>query len=386
MHVLLLVIGLPSRYSPLEGIFFLDQAKALAKYGHRAGIISINPVSLKHILQKGIGQLGKQSTVEEGVTLEVYRYPSMPKNRTQIIRKLESKGMPEVDAYIKKNGMPDMVHVHNYEAAHLAILVKRKYGIPYVLTEHSTHFLANTVPASLVPYARKAYAESYANLAVSEQFARVMQKFSGQPFRVLENVTDTSLFAPSGKPKTPFAYFSAGGLIPRKNQRLQLEAFARIYPQLAPDTCLWIGGEGPDEAMLKSLAAQLGIAKNVVFTGELNRKAVAEKMQAASAFLLSSLNETFGVVIIEAMSCGIPVVSTRCVGPETIIREEAHGILTDFSVESFADAMLYIYSNREKYSPTLLRQYVEETYSEKAIAGRLTELYLEAVKNTSEKC
>lgn len=382
MHILLLVIGLPSTYSPLEGIFFLDQAKALAKYGHQTGIISINPVSLKDILRKGTQNLGKQSTREDGVTLEVYRYPSMPKNRTQIIKKLESKGVPEVAAYIEKYGKPDVVHVHNYEAAHLAILVKQKYGIPYVLTEHSTHFLANTVPASLVPYARKAYAESYANLAVSEQFAQIMQKFSGKPFRVLENVTDTALFAPSHKPKDRFAFFSAGALIPRKNQALQIEAFARIFPRLAPDTQLWIGGEGPDETKLKTLAAGLGVEKNVVFTGGLTREQVKDRMQAASAYLLSSLNETFGVVIIEAMSCGLPVVSTRCVGPETIIRNESQGLLTDFSVEAFADAMWQLYEYPEKYAAAELRQYVEDTYSERAIAQKLTGVYLEATNQT----
>lgn len=105
-------------------------------------------------------------------------------------------------------------------------------------------------------------------------------------------------------------------------------------------------------------------------------------MQAASAYLLSSLNETFGVVIIEAMSCGLPVVSTRCVGPETIIRNESQGLLTDFSVEAFADAMWQLYAHPEKYAAAELRQYVEDTYSERAIAQKLTGVYLEATNQT----
>ena len=94
-------------------------------------------------------------------------------------------------------------------------------------------------------------------------------------------------------------------------------------------------------------------------------------MQKADCFVLSSFHETFGVVLIEAMSCGTPVLSTKCGGPESIVTNDEVGILSDF--DSFGENMALIYS--KKYNPDTIRKYAVDHFSESVIAEKLTKIY-----------
>lgn len=91
--------------------------------------------------------------------------------------------------------------------------------------------------------------------------------------------------------------------------------FARVLEQY-PDLLLEIGGDGPEKTKLEELVTKLGINKNIKFLGQLTRDEVKNKMnEESSAFVLSSEYETFGVVVVEALALGKPVIATKCGGP-----------------------------------------------------------------------
>jgi len=108
---------------------------------------------------------------------------------------------------------------------------------------------------------------------------------------------------------------------------------------------LVILGRGPEEYKLKQLINKLGLSQNVAFLGF--QENPYKYMKKASVFVLSSLQEGFGNVIIEAMACGVPVVSTNCpTGPGEIIENMKNGILVPVGdQESMAEAILKILQN-----------------------------------------
>lgn len=103
-----------------------------------------------------------------------------------------------------------------------------------------------------------------------------------------------------------------GTLVPRKNVPLLVHAFARLVPDLEPDVRLVLAGadDGDEAARVRSLVTDLGLAGRVVFTGYLTNAELAGLYGGASVFVLPSRYEGFGMILLEAMAAGVPVVCT----------------------------------------------------------------------------
>ena len=102
-------------------------------------------------------------------------------------------------------------------------------------------------------------------------------------------------------------------------------------------------------------------------------------MADSDAFVLSSQYETFGVVVIEALALGLPVIATRCGGPESIVRDEDGLLIPIEDISSLAIAMKTIYDNRLKYNAEEIRTACSDRYSEKSVAEQLKTGYAEIV-------
>jgi glycosyltransferase involved in cell wall biosynthesis len=125
----------------------------------------------------------------------------------------------------------------------------------------------------------------------------------------------------------------------RKNARLLLEAFARVR-RSRPGLTLVVTGESPD-ARIRGWVDELALADAVRFVGYQSPDALVRLYQGALLCLLPSRQEGLGIVVLEALACGTPVVSTRCGGPEAVIEDGETGRLTpNGNAQAFADAVL----------------------------------------------
>lgn len=129
---------------------------------------------------------------------------------------------------------------------------------------------------------------------------------------------------------------TVGNLKEQKNHPLLMRAFADFR---YPEARLMLLGQGAKEAALRALAGELGIADRVIFAGF--HSDPTPFYQTANLFVLSSDNEGFGNVIVEALACGTPVVSTDCPsGPAEILENGKYGRLVPVrDPQALADAM-----------------------------------------------
>ena len=111
--------------------------------------------------------------------------------------------------------------------------------------------------------------------------------------------------------------------------------------------------------------------QQVHLLGKKNRNEVKFEMQQADCFVLSSFHETFGVVLIEAMSCGLPVLSTKSGGPESIIKSSKLGKLCD--LKDLDIEMLKIV--KSNYNSDYIRKYVVNNFSEIPFSQSLSKIY-----------
>jgi glycosyltransferase involved in cell wall biosynthesis len=160
---------------------------------------------------------------------------------------------------------------------------------------------------------------------------------------------------------------NVGRLHPDKDQATLLRGFAQALPRLPSTARLVILGEGRLEASLKGLAAELGIADRVTFTGQV--PGAARYFRAFDLFALSSDHEPFGMVLLEAMVAGVPVVATACGGAREVV--EGAGLLFPLGdAAALADALVevagYSPACRQALGATLQAQ-VQARFTDQAV-------------------
>jgi glycosyltransferase involved in cell wall biosynthesis len=151
----------------------------------------------------------------------------------------------------------------------------------------------------------------------------------GQILELAENGVDTNLWKPIPKEidrGSTVRFLFAGRLVDWKAVDLLLEAFSRIVSS-HPAT-LEVLGDGPERAKLEQLAVDLGLKEKVIFHGWVAQDTATRYFQTADVFVLPSLYECGGAVVLEAMAVGIPVIATRWGGPADYL-DDTCGILVE---------------------------------------------------------
>jgi glycosyltransferase involved in cell wall biosynthesis len=169
-----------------------------------------------------------------------------------------------------------------------------------------------------------------------------------------------------------------GGLIESKRLNLLIEAFARAFNG-NPDVSLVIFGEGPERRRLERMIRDLGQEDRITLMGAQPRSVIAKKMQSCRCFVLPSHHETFGVVYIEAMASGLPIIATRCGGPEHFIHEENGLLIPVDDVQALIGAMRYMYLNFSRYDSNRISGEAKKLFSPESVGKQLMEIYKELI-------
>ncbi len=372
MHVLLLPISYKSKFNLLSAPFFRDQALALKNKGLQLGVLCPLPVSLKSIWRNKLFSFKEESYSDEGISTFISPFLSIPKTPNRARRIRLEKGKELFKKYIESNGKPDIIHVHSFLAGELALWIKNEYKIPYVITEHSSAFERKLLTDSDLKLALKVFENSHTNIAVSQSLSNAIKcYFKELDFQIIPNIVDTDFFNLIVKKQNDdFQFINIAHLNKNKNQLHLIKSFTKVFKGNQFYKLL-IVGQGPEKNNLQNWIDSNTMNSQIRLYGSASREEVRDLLHQSDCFVLSSKIETFGVVLIEAMSCGLPVLSTKCGGPESLITNDDLGVLTDF--DKLAKNM-YCFSTK-KYNSNHIRQYVNNHFSESVIAKQLYKIY-----------
>ena len=123
--------------------------------------------------------------------------------------------------------------------------------------------------------------------------------------------------------------FAIGRLVPQKGFDVLLDAFARLCQSPDFDHRLLLAGDGPERTALEARAAALGLAERVSFLGATDRPLTASLFRGAAVFVLPSRHEPFGIVVLEALAAGTPVVATDVGGVSEFLPVGSHARLVE---------------------------------------------------------
>lgn len=229
---------------------------------------------------------------------------------------------------------------------------------------------------------KRAYREADPALVLSdytERRLRAKYGFDSETFEVVPFPVDTDRFTPTNRdtdpsPEGPVVLFVGRLTDPRKNVELLIEAFATVR-QSVDDARLWLVGDEPDRR-LRDAAERSGSEEAIEFLGPIPNAELPAYYRAADLFAIPSNQEGLGIVGLEALACGTPVVSTRCGGPEQYVEDGRTGYLVDredaSALAERVTALLREDTERERMSAEATAV-IEAAYSESVIADRFVD-------------
>ena len=390
MHVLVIPSWYPTEDAPTQGIYFQEQVQMLRRDGLRMGVVYPEQRSLRRLSWGRLRDHHFQRTQqrEAGVpTLRFHgwnvwwRHPAGVRFRIREAARLAER-------YIERHGVPDVIHAHSARwAGAAAARIGQRFSIPYVLTEHFSGLLRGDVFPSRQPFFREGFRDACGVAAVSTALRDALVTdgvvtdggASKTDIDVHPNPVDPAVFAPpvTAPPEDPFRFLTVTRLDGRKGTATLLRAFAHAFP--APlSVHLNVVGDGPQKTKLRALCQELDLTGRVSFRGVLQREAVRHAYQAAHAFVLASRQETFGVVLIEALATGLPVVSTRCGGPEDIVVPEVGLLVPVEDTAALADALQVLHRRCSTYDAARIRRYAVERFGPEPFCRRTRSFYRRA--------
>lgn len=376
MYTLFISRGYPDDKYKTYGIFEYDQAKALAAQGCKLVYAAIDLRSIRRWRKWGIIKEQK-----DGIDLYTMSLPigGVPKKILSRISILSLKIL--YNKIIKEHGKPDIMHAHFTNSAYAASKLKDANNIPLVVTEHSSQINKENIDEDLYQMAKAAYIKADKLIAVSPALADMIENnFDKRPVYI-PNVVNLDVFDYKEKLESEtFNFVSTGNLVDIKRMDLTIEAFYKAFGK-DPRVRLTIFGQGPERGKLESIIGKHNLQSQVKLMGLQSREKIAQHLRKSDCFVLASQTETFGLSYVEALAMGLPVIATRCGGPETFV-DKYNGYMIDINnLEQLTQAMKFMYNNIDNYDRKAISMEIKEKFSAQAIGKSIIDLYRELYKN-----
>jgi len=362
------------------GMFVSEQVRALVAEARISVVIAPVPAvlwPLRHLSSSWRRYASAERTRTDfgSVWVTLPRYLSFPR-----------KALTRLSAWsayrsiVADHATIDALRAADVLVAHTALLDGRiaqllhgRLDLPYAVVIHGADLYQNIRGREgrrLTASVGRVLADAAAVIAVSDPVANgIAEAFPDlAPPVVLPNGVDTSLFAPSAQcsdgdamPST-LRILSAGNLVERKAHAYVLQALAEVAAR-GWDVRYTIAGDGSERPALEALAVHLGLADCTQFTGAYSHGELPALLRANDLFVLPSWDEAFGVVYLESMACGVPVVAAYDGGAAGIVDQGVDGLLVPArDVPSLVDAIMAFAS-----MDSLERRRMQEAAREKAL-------------------
>lgn len=379
MNVLIIPTWYPNGKDMLMGVYHKEFCEALVKEKNlKVNMLFIererlnNPI--KYLFMKKdyiIEENGYKTYVKRMLNVERINFDFQMR---QYVKTLE-KAFKE---YLKKNPKPDILHAEvTIPAGYATCILGKKYNIPVVVTEHATYY-KDFFRGQNKKYTEFVLKNTYYT-SVSKYMLEDLPDYVTKK-KVIPNLVDTESFKLNRKKIKGLRIAKVCAF--RKGKRIEdlLSALRILIDKYKiEDVLLTIVGDGYLKSFYEEKCHELNLEDYVKFVGRKSKEEIAQILNENNMFVITSTNETFCIPGIEALASGMPVVSTKCFGPEEYIDEKSGKLVEIGNIEEIASAIASVYQNIEEYDIKYLRD-IADRYSAKNVTDMALEVYQELIR------
>lgn len=288
-----------------------------------------------------------------------------------------------IKAVEEKFGTPDISHIHVLSRT---FIPARHFKVPYVVSEQWSGYLPEDgmYKGFLKKWiSRRAIRKASAVTTVSESLKNAMRAHGLENlYSVIPNVVDSSLFTPSESilQKEKFILLHVSNLDDRAKNVSGMMRALKMLSGTRTDFEFQIVGEGAERTRLEALAKQLGMLdKQVFFLGSRSSSQVAEIMKKADIFLLFSNYDNMPCVMVESLSCGLPVVGSAIHGIQEHVKPDKGILVPPGDETAFCNAVAKAMDTISTFDKIKLHAYAKENFSYEAVSEQFDKVYQKAL-------
>lgn len=283
----------------------------------------------------------------------------------------------------------DLIHAHfSYPDGVVAAELARRYGVSFIITEHARWRPWMVQYPSVGKLAVQASRSAAFHTGVSRFVREQIKEFTGDSARLVVTHLGVNgeVFTPPGpgEQRDPNQILYVGRLHLVKGVDVLLRALALLVQRRPETRLVLVGGNfyshtTGEVAHMHQLAVELKLMPHLEFVGPKSPAEVATYMRRSAAVVVASRSETFSAVLVEALACGTPVVSTRCGGPEDIVTEETGCLVPKEDPPALAEAIQSVLAQPGRYPAATLRASALRRFSWPTLAEQSFAMYRQAV-------
>ena len=251
-------------------------------------------------------------------------------------------------------------------------------------TECSSETAENTFPSILQKSSISILKKAKVVTACSKPFAKIFKKKLKLKdikvdtiYPVLSGDISKNLILKKNKNKT-FTFITVNRLDKNKNIQLIINSFIKGFEN--KNAVLKIIGNGPEIDKLINISKTSKLGKKIFFIKNADRKKMKSELAKADCFLSSSFHETFGVVLIEALALGVPVISTKSEGPSEIVNKKNGYLVKQNSIKLYTKYMQKIYFKKNKFNRLKLRKDIINRFGTYSFVKRTIKIYKKCLR------
>ena len=385
LKVLIIPTWYPSQYDALMGIYHIHFAAALNSTGKaRADLLHIQRCRLR----KPLSYLFEKKYFEqtrEGVNAYIYRMLNVaPVSFEWQLRRYVKKLDRAFCSYVERFGKPDILNPQVVvPAGYAALKLGEKYGIPVVMSEHG--FFGTAMADARKPYAEYTLKNCVCTTVSANQLPLYAQ--FGCDCRLLPDTVDCAAY--SGVEKQP----DADGTLRlttvcalREGKRVDdIAAALKLLLQggQVKRGVLNIVGDGFIEQQYRDAVERMGMSQHVRFLGRMQPQEIARVFAKTDIYVCSSERESFYIPALDALAAGLPVVSTRCGGPQDYLDEGCGSLCNVGDPQDMARAVTEVWQKIESFDIKHLKS-AAQRYSRENVAAGALETFEYAIKKYFE--
>jgi glycosyltransferase involved in cell wall biosynthesis len=397
MHVLVVVLGFPYPGNLHKSPFIKEQVLQLCKRVERVTVLC--PTKRKPFIFRKLRGAKSHYVVPEDYCLEdgkcqviFPKYLAPPGYRCLSWTKAQwCRVIRKTIIGFQESHPVSLIHAHSGSLSAWASLnISRRYGIPLAVTYHGSEVHTRLANRQMGwEMCRDVFEHADLNLPVSRDLETILRS-QIEPKGRCETLflgVDQSRFIPSVEPKKEKNIVFIGRITKEKGFFDLLSALKQVKSKISDVTLTVVGEDRTQGEFLKQIAL-LNLEDSVCALGALPNQAIPDIFRKASLFCLPSYGEGTPVSIMEAMSCGLPVIATRVGGIPDIVMHNQTGLLIDKgNIQELTEAIQFLFWNPVELNRmgNNARAFADEHFDGEKCTDRLVKLYEELIASASPR-
>ena len=381
-----------------SGIYTLNIAQELIKEGHKVFVIDIDceQDNKDYSFQRRTIMCDETKNKNPDLSFNFPCFTTHPRSLNTYYNISDEQVKEYVQIFVKVTKeivldfKPNIIHAQHLWITPYAAL---KSGVPYVVTVHGTDLMGFKKDERYHHYALEGAKNAAKIITISRQVHNdtlELYKLPEEKLKLNPNGFDDDMFRPKSITKKElFKQFGlnidpeklvsfVGKFTDFKGIDILIKAARKVTNEI-PEVVFALAGDGLLISDMKQLSAELKL-DNVYFLGHQTQEDVASLYSAADVSVVPSRIEPFGLVAIEALGCGTPVVATNAGGLPDFVNNKVGQLVEMEDVEALANAIIEELKNNTKFTKgKYARKYAVENYSWKKTLQNVIEIYKEAI-------